>query len=87
MSEVLLIPECDTITDFGIPNYHFLRSLNKEFHEIWNGMFSSTDGVIFPNNKEIILYWKTQEYCGMVHLFHILILIRKHYLETPDIYY
>ena len=57
MSEVLLIPELrDAIADFGIPNYQFLRCLNKEFHQIWEDMFDSAEMTIFMPGKEYELY-------------------------------
>lgn len=52
MAEILLIPELrDEIAKFGIPNYQFLRCLNKELHNIWEYMFCEC-GVFGMMNEE-----------------------------------
>jgi hypothetical protein len=58
MAEILSIPELtDTIADCGIPNYSFLRCLNKEFHEMWNDMFRSGSEEIYLNEEERVEWY------------------------------
>lgn len=62
MAKLLIISDLvDIIADFGIPNYSFLRCLNKEFHEMWTDMFScESDYIYFSQEEQAELDSKTR---------------------------